>query len=274
MGSGAPSSTRKGQDLAGQLQPAAALAGSDRAAASAQHAAPPVQLRPQVEMTFLDTSGNARNQRFRQKPLGFEISLGVMPIRVDNVYGQGLAGKQGVEMGWYLTKVNGIEIGGKSFEEAFAIVKSAMAVLPAVEAHDVRPTLASLEIVFEAGDDRGLVPVVFSKKPLGFEFEMRSPISVKSIKEDCVAKRHGVEVGWVVKKVSGLDISEMAFADQMNILKRSVTALPDVTYCIAPPLSHSLSTGTAALPDRRDARQTYSGGESSRDPECPDDGRL
>merc|ERR1712129_169090 len=137
---------------------------------------------------------------FHERPLGFEITLGMVPIRVDNVYLQGLARRLGVEMGWYLEKVNGIVPAGRGFDRQFALVKQGMAALPLTEEFNAAPTLQSLEIVFEAGSDGHLVPVTFSKKPLGFEFDLIAPIKVKNIQEDCVAKRHGVEVGWVVRK--------------------------------------------------------------------------
>jgi len=44
-----------------------------------------------------------------------------------------------------------------------------------------------------------------------------------------------------VLKVAGADISKLGFMEQVDLLKRSVGSLPDVTYCIAPPLGHSLS---------------------------------
>lgn len=180
----------------------------------------------------------------------------MVPIRIDNVYLQGLARRLGVEMGWYLQKVNDAVLAGESFDRQFAIIKLGMAVLPVTEEFNVAPTLQSLEIVFDAGCDSQHVPVTFSKKPLGFEFDLIAPIKVKNIQQDCVAKRHGVEVGWVVKKVAGIELSTKSFKDQVDMLKKSVASLPDVTYCIAPPLCHSLS---ANLCSTRAARATDTG---------------
>merc|ERR1719359_1955489 len=145
-------------------------------------------------------------------------------------------------MGWYLEKVNGIKLAGRPFDEQFGILKKALASLPLSEEQNAHPTITELEIIFEAGSDAR--PVVFSKKPLGFEFDLAPPIRVRSIKEDCVARRHGVEVGWVVRKVAGEELSGRPFMDQVDFLKKKVSALPDVTYCIAPPLAHSLSANT------------------------------
>jgi len=239
----------------------------DRLANAASSASSPAPKKKVLEMTFLDELATVRVTRFHERPLGFEISLGVVPIRVDNVYGRGLARSLGVEMGWYLQKVNDIDLLGKEFNEQFAVLKSALAILPAAAEQNVQPTLQSLEIVFEA--DGKHVPVVFAKKPLGFEFDMIAPISVKTIQEDSVARRHGVDVGWVVLKVAGVDISKMGFMDQVDLLKRSVGSLPDVTYCIAPPLGHSLSANSGSLLPSRSARDAEGGIA-----EDGDDGRL
>lgn len=182
---------------------------------------------------------------FYKKPLGFEICIGTAPIRVENVFNDGLAMKSGVQMGWSLTKVNGMDLSGRSFSEQFALLKVAMENLPFSTAHDVRPRIQSLEITFEDSSDNKLVPVTFAKKPLGIEFDVVAPITVKNIKEDCVARRSGVEVGWVVKAVDGTDLSTMHVNDQVDLLKKCVRGLPDVTYSIAPPLSSSLSGDTS-----------------------------
>lgn len=228
-------------------------------------------MRPTLELLFLDDLATEKVMRFYERPLGFEISLGVVPIRVDNVYGRGLASELGVQMGWYVQKVNSMDLSGKSFDDQFGLLKKALALLPVSEEQNARPTLQSLEIVFEAGSDGRQVPVIFAKKPLGFEFEMIEPITVKHIQEDCVARRHGLEVGWVIKKVAGEDLSAMAFVDQVELLKKSVHSLPDVTYCIAPPLCHSLSANV--VPQPRTAR---SANECTTDgvPDSSEDGRL
>ena len=72
-----------------------------------------------------------------------------------------------VKVGWCLHKVNGVDLSGKGFNAQFVILRKAMANLPTTEEQQ------SLEIVFEA--DGKHVPVVFAKKPLGFEFDMRAP---------------------------------------------------------------------------------------------------
>lgn len=268
MGSGA--SGKQKAELAQSQQkcpdpgPSSAAAASS---ASASSEVPVLAKRDGLEILFLDDLATERILRFQERPLGFEISLGVTPIRVDNVYGQGQSRRLGVEMGWYVMKVNGRDLSDKTFEDQFAMLKQALAGLPLSKDRNVSPTLQSLEVVFEAGSDGREVPVVFSKKPLGFEFDMIAPIKVKAIQEECVARRHGVEVGWVVKKVAGEDLSSRSFTEQVELLKKCVYSLPDVTYCIAPPLGHSLSANSVPPPRRTD-RAADAGGADA------DDGRL
>lgn len=220
---------------------------------------------PSLQLAFRDKEGKERVLRFGKKPLGFEICIGVAPIRVDNVFVGGLALKKGVEIGWYITKVNSVDLSGKQFSEQYALLKAAMTDLPFSSSHDVRPKIQSLEIIFEDSADSRPVPVTFAKKPLGIEFDVVAPITVKHIQEDCVARRAGVEVGWVVKGVAGTDLSTMPVADQVDILKKCVRALPDVTYSIAPPMCQSLSD--SGKPSSRAAF------DAQLDPTL-DDGRL
>lgn len=271
MGSGASGSLA---DNKKSLAPAEAPPSKLHAASAAsnEHRCP---AHPTLELTFADELARERVMRFHERPLGFEITLGAVPIRVENVYLQGLARKVGVEMGWHLVKVNSTVLASKGFEQQFAMVKQGMASLPVAEELNVAPTLQSLEIIFEAGPDGKNVPVTFSKKPLGFEFDLIAPIKVKNIQEDCVAKRHGVEVGWVVKEVGGVDLCTRAFHDQVDILKKSVSALPDVTYCIAPPLGHSISANLAPAKDvKYDPAKPPPDRKAGPGSEISNDGRL
>lgn len=221
---------------------------------------------PLLETTFCDNEGKERVVTFGKKPLGFEICLGVTPIRVDNVFAGSLSLKKGIEMGWYLTKVNDVVLYGKPFPEQFSLLKEAMANLPFSSTHDVRPKIQSLEIIFEDSTDCRPVPVTFAKKPLGIEFDVVAPITVKKIKEDCVARRAGVEVGWIVKGVAGTDLSTLHVTDQVTLLRKFVRDLPDVTYSIAPPLCQTLSnSGNASSQGAHDVQL---------DSTSLDDGRL
>lgn len=172
-----------------------------------------------------------------------EICHGMTPMRVINVDRQGLAHRSGVERGWRIQKVNGNDLTGETFDIQFAILKAAMAPLPVKKS--LEDKVESLEIVFIAGENETEVPVVFWKKPLGFDCEVVAPIKVKSIKEDCPARRSGVEVGWIVKKVGGNDIMSLEIDMQIKLLKDSVAALPDVDYRIAPPMGHYSSTAAS-----------------------------
>lgn len=201
-----------------------------------------------LDITFVDDNGQDRRVRFKSRPLDMEICYGMTPMRVINVDRQGLAHKSGVERGWTIRRINSSDVAGKPFDDQFSMLKNALTPLPV---HSLDHKADALEIVFVAGADEKEVPVIFSKKPLGFDCEVVAPIKVKSIKENCVARRSGVEVGWIVKKIDGVDISTLDIELQIKYLKESVAALPDIDYRIAPPLAHYSTTASSS--NRREA---------------------
>jgi hypothetical protein len=185
---------------------------------------------PVLDLTFLDPSAGEVTVRFHRRPLGCRIIMHELPIRVDSINESGAAAQLGVQKGWILVKVNDNIIAGSNFDEQFSFLKSGMKVLPA------EPARTSLEIVFEADSDGRRETVVFSKKPLGLTFQHRKPVVVKSLREDCVATRHGVQVGWVIVQVDGKDLTDMNFPDQLDLMTTTISSLPEMTYSVAPPL--------------------------------------
>jgi len=183
-----------------------------------------------LELAFLDSLGAENVVTFHKRPLGCRIVMHELPVCVDAVYDLGLAQQLGIQKGWILAKVNGTDVSGRAFDEQFGVLMKAMEVLP------TEPRRTSLEIVFEAGSAGRRETVVFYKKPLGLTFENRKPIVVKSIREDCVASRHGVEIGWVLVQVDGVVVDDMAFEEQLDLLTSGVSSLSDITSSIAPPL--------------------------------------
>mmetsp|Transcript_52404 Transcript_52404/g.94068 ORF Transcript_52404/g.94068 Transcript_52404/m.94068 type:complete len:287 (-) Transcript_52404:4-864(-) len=216
-----------------------------------QPAPPPV--RRDLSLTFLTKENEEKSFTFKQRPLGFEIMLNDVPIVLAEVYADGRAGGLGVCSGWIIQKVNGEEISKKDFDTQFSILKKAMAYIPLDAPRpiqsDARGKPCDLEIVFESANSVERA-VTFSKKPLGFEFNRVAPIQVSRIKDNASAQRHGIEVGWVIKRVAGEDMTGKSFGEQYALLKRCVTQLPDVTHSIAPPafsMSGNLASGNSGL---------------------------
>lgn len=196
-----------------------------------------------LDLTFLDPLGAEKVARFLKRPLGCRIVMHELPVRVDAVYDLGLAEQLGVQQGWILVKVNGADVSGRAFDEQFSVLMKGMQVLP------TEPRRQSLEIVFEAGEAGRRETVVFYKKPLGLTFENRKPIVVKSIREDCVASRHGVETGWVLAQVDGRTVDDISFEEQLDLLTSGVSGLPESTYSVAPPLFTSPNFASAKQSD-------------------------
>jgi len=193
-----------------------------------------------LELAFLDSLGAENVVTFHKRPLGCRIVMHELPVCVDAVYDLGLAQQLGIQKGWILAKVNGTDVSGRAFDEQFGVLMKAMEVLP------TEPRRTSLEIVFEAGSAGRRETVVFYKKPLGLTFENRKPIVVKSIREDCVASRHGVEIGWVLVQVDGVVVDDMAFEEQLDLLRGGISGLSEITYSIAPPLFASTAFASPA----------------------------
>mmetsp|Transcript_133349 Transcript_133349/g.243004 ORF Transcript_133349/g.243004 Transcript_133349/m.243004 type:complete len:249 (+) Transcript_133349:89-835(+) len=178
-----------------------------------QPAPPPV--RRDLSLTFLTKENEEKSFTFKQRPLGFEIMLNDVPIVLAEVYADGRAGGLGVCSGWIIQKVNGEEISKKDFDTQFSILKKAMAYIP-----------------------------LDAPRPI------QSDARVSRIKDNASAQRHGIEVGWVIKRVAGEDMTGKSFGEQYALLKRCVTQLPDVTHSIAPPafsMSGNLASGNSGL---------------------------
>eukprot|EP00929_Paragymnodinium_shiwhaense_P003262 TRINITY_DN103703_c0_g1_i1.p1 TRINITY_DN103703_c0_g1~~TRINITY_DN103703_c0_g1_i1.p1 ORF type:complete len:301 (-),score=65.06 TRINITY_DN103703_c0_g1_i1:414-1316(-) len=112
----------------------------------------------------------------------------------------------------------------------------------------------SLELVFDTGE-AGMKTVVFQKKPLGFNFMMTSPITVRRVTNDSVAQRHGIQPGWKVRGIAGEDVSEVKVEKQYARLKELVDALPQMRSCIAPVGCAGLSSGNGPELDFGDGEE-------------------
>jgi len=123
-------------------------------------------------------------------------------------------------------EVAGKDVTACGYDEQLAILKNNLRGLPEAPA-------PKIEIVFDTGSVEKTI--VFSKRPLGFTFQMAAPIEIKSVAEDSVASLQGVGVGWTIKRVDGEDMKEVPAKEQHEILKTRVGWLPEVSARVAPP---------------------------------------
>eukprot|EP00418_Pyrodinium_bahamense_P079138 CAMPEP_0179062126 /NCGR_PEP_ID=MMETSP0796-20121207/26771_1 /TAXON_ID=73915 /ORGANISM="Pyrodinium bahamense, Strain pbaha01" /LENGTH=244 /DNA_ID=CAMNT_0020759031 /DNA_START=105 /DNA_END=839 /DNA_ORIENTATION=+ len=67
----------------------------------------------------------------------------------------------------------------------------------------------------------------FTRAPLGMSFDAdRIPIVVNSINPSAEANELGVQVGMVIAKIDGVDLTEMPYDDAFGLMKEKVRPLP------------------------------------------------
>mmetsp|Transcript_70817 Transcript_70817/g.207518 ORF Transcript_70817/g.207518 Transcript_70817/m.207518 type:complete len:158 (+) Transcript_70817:68-541(+) len=82
----------------------------------------------------------------------------------------------------------------------------------------------SLSIHFILPDGRRRV-CVFCRRPLGFDFEKKVPMTVNLLKSGGIGYKQGVRPGWIVACIDGEDIACMTFEKAFRKLKRSCMRL-------------------------------------------------
>merc|ERR1712070_1154732 len=115
---------------------------------------------------------------------------------------------------------------GTNIDVQMVILRKTVALLPPAESCGATITRSAsaggqhntLELVFET-DTAETKTFVFAKKPLGFNFLMSAPITVKKLAEDSVARRLGVQEGWILRGIAGVDVSGTTIEDQYATLK-------------------------------------------------------
>ena len=77
------------------------------------------------------------------------------------------------------------------------------------------------EVSAEAEDEVPLLPVRFEKEkgaledifffamPLGFDLSKQKPLTVRAVKKESYAEQLGVQVGWKVHSINGVDVSDV-----------------------------------------------------------------
>lgn len=187
-------------------------------------------VRESLELVFLDQQRVEQRIKFTKKPLGFEITMGRVPVVIRGCHKGGWSERLGVQPGWELTSIEGIMLEGRAWDSIIQVLMQAVEELP--RDFLVSENKDSIEIVFETGS--GLRTVVFWKRPLGLEFGTQAPICISGVVRGSAAERLGVQTQWVVTQVNGEDVSECSFEQQFGLLKRLSARLPDNYASIAP----------------------------------------
>jgi len=89
-----------------------------------------------------------------------------------------------------------------------------------------------VEMMFEAkGRERS---IIISRRPLGAEFSQVSKFlksgesaQVSKLQANCYASEIGMEVGWIVKRVDGVNLKGKTFKQVQNLIKTALSRLPE-----------------------------------------------
>ena len=86
----------------------------------------------------------------------------------------------------------------------------------------------NLALVFE-DDKKEEQAINFTNSPLGMTWAHHMPIMIRALKSDSIAQKHGVKVGWTIKRIQGEDIAKMRYKEATALLKRYTDGLPKQT---------------------------------------------
>eukprot|EP00929_Paragymnodinium_shiwhaense_P110713 TRINITY_DN77914_c0_g1_i1.p1 TRINITY_DN77914_c0_g1~~TRINITY_DN77914_c0_g1_i1.p1 ORF type:complete len:153 (+),score=25.34 TRINITY_DN77914_c0_g1_i1:113-571(+) len=86
----------------------------------------------------------------------------------------------------------------------------------------------SLVVEFEVPETRQVKLIVFEKRPLGLDFDKVAPVSMKRVHRNGHAEEKGVEKGWIVKTVNGIDVAGKDFPVVHELLVKECAVLPHV----------------------------------------------
>jgi C-terminal processing protease CtpA/Prc len=177
-----------------------------------------------LQLEFI-ADGVTKNIDIKAAPLGLSFTT-VKPLAVKKVIANGSGAKAGVQPGWVFNKINGESLDNLNYDESRAVLLKGVNKLP--KDGDQIKTDDTLVIEFETSSaSTPLQTVLFNHRPLEFTFMKDMPMVVKSVSPGGNADTLGVQVGWKVKSLGGVDIADMDYDDAIGILKQRTQALPE-----------------------------------------------
>jgi len=168
-----------------------------------------------------DAAGTQISVLITSVPLGI-VFQSKAPLMVKRVEPGSSAEKAGVKPDWIFKSVGGKSLDGLSYADALALLKGELALLPKA---DVMGEQWSLEIEFIAGS--ASKKIFFQYQPLGMNFDKVVPIVVKSVTPGTLAEALGVQAGWTVKAIGGVQCDGEAYDVQLQRLKSGLKGLAE-----------------------------------------------
>merc|ERR1740138_105756 len=184
---------------------------------------------PKAVPLVWDTPNGERITYARKRPLGVQFSA-EFPLKVKREP-QGHGKDLGIEVGWILKSVNGIDVTKardigevndilyrEVGEKTIPLDKWRQSGLDAEEEN----ASASLGVSLTWDTPDGERTVYATRRPLGVQFQAAFPLKVKREPEGH-SKDIGVKKGWILKLVNGIDVTAMHDIAKVNeILYREI----------------------------------------------------
>jgi len=176
---------------------------------------------PGTTLVF-DAGGTQISVLITSVPLGIVFKTEA-PLMVKRVEPGSSAEKAGVKPDWIFKSIGGKSLDGLSYADAVELLKAELAPLPTVEREQTGQW--SLEIEFLTGS--GSKKIFFPYQPLGLTFERKVPIVVQTVAPGSLAETLGVQTGWTVKAIGGVQCDGEAYDVQLQRFKTGAKELPE-----------------------------------------------
>jgi hypothetical protein len=173
----------------------------------------------QVPLTW-DTPEGEQIVFADRAPLGVNFEREHMPLSVTGVRPESQAVSLGIQPGWRLHRVDGVDITSMAtFELCFHEL-----------VHALQP---KEEVTLLWGTPGGDRTIHARRAPLGVNFKNdRIPMVVTSVNTGSQAEEHGIDTDWILKNVDGIDITRMAsFEDGFNTLLHELKPVEKGKVC-------------------------------------------
>merc|ERR1719482_1918490 len=175
---------------------------------------------PGTTLVF-DAGGTQISVLITSVPLGI-VFQSTAPLMVKRVEPGSSAERAGVQPDWIFKAIGGKSLDGLSYADALGLLKAELAVVPTVA--DAVGSQWSLEIEFSAAS--GGKKIFFPYQPLGMNFDRTVPIVVNSVIPGSLAEALGVQPGWTVKAIGGVQCESEAYDVQLQRVKSYAKSLP------------------------------------------------
>lgn len=168
-----------------------------------------------------DNEGTEVTLRFTKAPIGLQFQGDVIPPTVSSVRPRSQAEEMGVKAGWTVVRAEGLDVKDKEGKAAEELVREA-----------TRAKLIPLTIVFDANGEQKRMD--FANRPLGIKFNANDGYQVTGVEEGSRSESLGVEVGWIVKEIAGMDVNDMTITAFLEMVREKSAELPAGAIMKAP----------------------------------------